>query len=197
MFTINAPAFTGLRAHALTKSSNKNIQASTPRVARGRTSLVVEANKRVKKETKVVLLEASALGAQGEMVSVANGYFRSYLEPKGLATLVSQELMAEFKARQEAQAAAAAKEVADAKAIAVALQTIGKFVVKKSVGAEGKIFGSVQGSDVVAAIKTQTGKEMDAKIFVIPDISSTGVYEVEAKLHKSVKAKFQLEVQKE
>ena len=170
--------------------------ASTPRVG-GRSALVVEANKKVAKKTKVVLLEASELGAQGDMVAVSNGFFRSYLEPQGLATKVSQELMAEFKAKQEAQEAAKAKEVADAKALATALTTIGKFVVKKTVGEDGKIFGSVQASDVVEAIKAQTGKEMDKKIFAIPDISSTGVYEVQATLHKGVKAKFQLEVQKD
>jgi len=151
----------------------------------------------VQKKTKVVLLESSAMGTQGEMVTVSNGFFRSYLEPQGKATKVSQELLAQFKAKQDAQEAAKAKEVADAKAIATALQTIGKFVVKKTVGADGKIFGSVQASDVVEAIKKQTGKEMDKKIFTIPDISATGVYEIQATLHKSVRAKFQLDVQKE
>ena len=99
------------------------------------------------------------------MVEVSNGFFRSYLEPQGLATKVSAELMAEFEEKAAAAAAAKAKEVQDAKALTTALTTIGKFVVKKTVGEDDKIFGSVTAADVVEAIKGQTGKELDKKCF--------------------------------
>jgi hypothetical protein len=93
-----------------------------------------------------VLIKDSDVGAAGDMVEVSNGFFRSYLEPQGLATKVSAELMAEFEKKAAEAAAAKAKEVSDAKALATALKTIGKFTVKKTVGEDGKIFGSVQAS---------------------------------------------------
>ena len=144
-----------------------------------------------------MLIKDSDVGAAGDMVEVSNGFFRSYLEPQGLATKVSAELMAEFEKKAAEAAAAKAKEVSDAKALATALKTIGKFTVKKTVGEDGKIFGSVQASDVVEAIKTQTGKELDKKFFTVPDISAVGTYEVSAKFHKQVSCTFALDVQKE
>ena len=58
-----------------------------------------------------MLLKTSDVGQEGDMVEVSNGFFRSYLEPQGLATKVSQELMAEFEAKAAEAAAAKAKEV--------------------------------------------------------------------------------------
>jgi len=130
------------------------------------------------------------------MIEVSNGFFRSYLEPQGLATKVSQELMAEFERKAAEAAAAKAKEVAEAKALATALKTIGKFTVKKTVGEDGKIFGSVSASDIVEAIKAQTGKELDKSAFAVPAISTVGVYEVAAKFHKQVSCTFSVDVQK-
>jgi len=142
------------------------------------------------KKTKAVLLKTSDVGQEGDMVEVSHGFFRSYLEPQGLATKVSAELMAEFEEKAAAAAAAKAKEVQDAKAL-------GKFVVKKTVGEDGKIFGSVTAADVVDAIKGQTGKELDKKCFDVPEISTVGTYEVGAKFHKQAQCTFSLEVQKE
>lgn len=169
--------------------------ATLPRSS-GRVGLVVEANKRVTKTTKAVLLKTTDVGKEGEMIEVSNGFFRSYLEPYGVATKVSAELMAQFEAKAAAAAAAKAKELADAKALCTALTTIGKFVVKKTVGEDGKIFGSVSAVDLVESIKTQTGKELDKSAFAVPDISKVGVYEVSAQFHKNAKCSFKLEVQK-
>lgn len=144
-----------------------------------------------------MLLKTSDVGQEGDVVEVSNGFFRSYLEPQGLATKVSQELMAEFESKAAEAAAAKAKEVQDAKALATALTTIGKFVVKKTVGEDGKIFGSVSAADVVEAIKAQTGKELEKKAFDVPDISAVGVYEINATFHKQAQCKFQLEVAKD
>ena len=149
------------------------------------------------KKTKAVLLKTSDVGREGDMVEVSNGFFRSYLEPQGLATKVSAELMAEFEEKAAAAAAAKAKEVQDAKALTTALTTIGKFVVKKTVGEDDKIFGSVTAADVVEAIKGQTGKELDKKCFNVPEISTVGTYEIGAKFHKQAQCTFSLEVQKE
>jgi large subunit ribosomal protein L9 len=158
--------------------------------------LVVEANKRANKTTKAVLLKTSDAGKEGDMVEVSNGFFRSYLEPQGLATKVSAELMAEFEKKAAEAAAAKAKEIADAKALCTALTTIGKFTVKKTVGEDQKIFGSVTAADVVEAIKAQTGKELEKSAFAVPDVSTTGVYEVVAQFHKSARCTFKVEVQK-
>ena len=103
----------------------------------------------------------------------------------------------EFKKKQADQVAAVEAERAAAQAIATALSTIGKFVVKKTVGEDDKIFGSVTAKDCADAIEKQTGKALDTKGFDVPDISTVGVYDVSVKLHPKVTGSFKVDVQKE
>jgi len=105
-------------------------------------------------------------------------------------------VLASVAADAAAKVAAKNAESAGAKAIATALQTIGKFVVKKTVGEDGKIFGSVTTQDVVDAVKQQTSKELDKKAITVPDINEVGTYDVSVKLHPEVTGAFKLEVQK-
>ena len=113
--------------------------------ARGRSGVVqVFANKKVKKMTQVVLVKGDEnLGKAGEMVEVTMGYFRNYLEPSGLAKKATADILKEFEEKQAAEVAAKQEVMAGANALKTALATIGKFVVKKTVGEDGKIFGSV------------------------------------------------------
>ena len=137
------------------------------------------------------------IGEAGEMVSVSAGFFRNFLEPQGKAQKATQQLIQEFKNKQAEELAAVEAEQAAAQAIATALSTIGKFVVKKTVGEDDKIFGSVTAKDCADSIEKQTGKALDTKGFDIPDISTIGVYEVSVKLHPKVTGSFKVDVQKE
>lgn len=106
------------------------------------------------------------------------------------------EILAEVEAEAAATVAAKNAESAGARAMATALSTIGKFVVKKTVGEDGKIFGSVTTADVVDAVEMQTSKKLDKKAIVLPDISEVGTYDCSVKLHPDVTGVFKLEVQK-
>ncbi len=84
----------------------------------------------------------------------------------------------------------------EAKALATALSTIGKFTVKVKVGEDKRIFGSVSEQDVIDAVQKQTNKVLEKKGLTLPEIKLTGSYEVLAKLHPQVTAKFTLLVVK-
>lgn len=77
----------------------------------------------------------------GELKNVAVGYFRNYLLPQGFATVATPDILAEINAAREAEARAKQQEKARAEAMATALRTIGKFVIKKKVGENEQIFG--------------------------------------------------------
>ena len=159
--------------------------------------LNVQANKKVAKKSTVVLVKDQPnLGSAGDVVTVSMGYFRNNLEPFGLAKKATADVLASVAEDAAAKVAAKNAESAGAKAIATALQTIGKFVVKKTVGEDGKIFGSVTTQDVVDAVKQQTSKELDKKAITVPDINEVGTYDVSVKLHPEVTGAFKLEVQK-
>ena len=56
---------------------------------------------------------------------------------------------------------------------------------------------SVTEVDVVNAIEAQIGKRLDRNIIVLPEITKTGTYDIEARLHPKVTGKFKLVVQRE
>ena len=186
------------RANVAVSTSFQAKKSQSATTSSSRTSLVVEANKKTAKKTSVVMLESiEHVGEAGEMVSVSAGFFRNFLEPQGKAQKATQQLIQEFKNKQAEELAAVEAEHAAAQAIATALSTIGKFVVKKRVGEDDKIFGSVTAKDCADSIEKQTGKALDTKGFDIPDISTIGVYEVSVKLHPKVTGSFKVDVQKE
>ena len=115
------------------------------------------------------------------------------LSPDSEATA---DILAEVEAEAAAAVAAKNAESAGARAIATALSTIGKFTVKKTVGEDGKIFGTVTTADVVEAVEQQTSKTLDKKAITVPEISEVGTYDVTVKLHPEVTGEFKLEVVK-
>lgn len=144
----------------------------------------------------VLVKDEPNLGKAGDLVEVSLGFFRNHLEPMGKAKQATAEILAEVEANAAAEVAAKTAEQAGAKAIATALSTIGTFKVKKTVGEDGKIFGSVTAADVVEAVELQTSKTLDKKAVSVPDISEVGTYEVTVKLHPEVTGTFKLAVEK-
>ena len=109
-----------------------------------------------------------------------------------LAPMMSERSMAAAAAQ-----AAAAAEKDKAAAMATALATIGKFVIKKKGGDGDAIFGTVTAAEVVDAVAQQTGKTLDKRAITLPDIKATGSYDCTVKLHPEVIGTFKVVVQRE
>jgi large subunit ribosomal protein L9 len=145
----------------------------------------------------VLKSQVPSLGNVGELKSVPVGYYRNFLQPQGLAEVATEAVLAEIKKKQEMEERARLEQKAKAQAMATALGTIGKFVIKKKVGEEGQIFGSVSGQDIVDAIKLQTGRELDRRSITLPEIKELGTYDATVKLHAEVIGSFKVVVQKD
>ena len=62
-------------------------------------------------------------------------------------------------------------------------------------GAEGRLFGSVTAADVVDAVQTQAGVELDRRrLHLTEPIKSLGTHEVPVKLHTDVEFQITVEV---
>ena len=108
---------------------------------------------------KVILAtDVEKLGRKGDVVTVADGYGRNYLVPKGLALTASKgalkqaELMR--KAREELE-----RKAKDEAAAKVATLGATPVYISARAGEEGKLFGSVTNSDVARAIDEQLGED--------------------------------------
>tara|TARA_Y100000589_G_scaffold176951_1_gene167761 strand:+ start:321 stop:776 length:456 start_codon:yes stop_codon:yes gene_type:complete len=147
------------------------------------------------KRVQVVLTEAiSSLGKDGDIVDVAPGYARNFLFPTGKAVNVTPSVLKQIERKREKEKIIAEKIKKDALEFKTALKTIGRFSIKKQVGEDGVLFGTVTNGDVAEIIKTSTKKEIDRRNIQVPEIHTLGTYKVQIKLHKEVEAEINIEV---
>ncbi|MDA0726097.1 MAG: 50S ribosomal protein L9 [Cyanobacteria bacterium] len=147
------------------------------------------------KRVSVVLSEdVLSLGKNGDLVDVAPGYARNFLLPQGKAVPLTPAVLKQVEHRRakEAERQAALKQ--EALDFRTALDTIGRFTVKKQTGGDDVLFGTVTNADVAEAIEAATKKEVDRRDIIVPEIHRTGTYKVQVKLHSAVTAEINLEV---
>ena len=147
------------------------------------------------KRVQVALSESiPTLGKEGDLVEVAPGYARNFLLPYGKAMNVTPAILKQIERKKEKEKIAANKLKQEAMDFQTALKTIGRFTIKKQVGEDGVLFGTVTNGDVADAIQTATKKEVDRRNITVPDIHNLGSFVVKIKLHKEVTAEVNIEV---
>ena len=144
---------------------------------------------------KVILSkDVEKLGAKGDVVSVADGYARNYLVPKGMAMLASKGALrqAEQMRRAREEADRKAKEEAAGKVARLASTPV---YISARAGEEGRLFGSVTNADVARAVQDQLEEDIDKRNVLLEEpIRSLGTFSVEVKLHEEVNALVSVEV---
>jgi large subunit ribosomal protein L9 len=139
------------------------------------------------KRVQLVLSESiSKLGKTGDLVEVAPGFARNYLLPRGLAYPVTPGVLKQVEIRREAERQRLAEIKKAAEDVKAALAKVGTFTIKKQVGEEEAIFGTVTSSEVAEAIQAATGQEIDRRDIHVPDINKLGEYRADIKLHSEV-----------
>lgn len=147
------------------------------------------------KRAQVVLnQDVRKLGKNGDLVDVAPGYARNYLIPQGLAVVATPGILKQVEQRREKERQRLLAEKQQAEQRKTALETIGRFVIRKQVGENEAIFGTVTSQDLADAIQANAGQEVDRRGITLPEISQTGFYQAEVKLHPEVTATVEIQV---
>ncbi|MBR3498956.1 MAG: 50S ribosomal protein L9 [Selenomonadaceae bacterium] len=144
---------------------------------------------------KVILQEdVKKVGAKGEVVEVSDGYGRNYLLPRKLAVEASVANLNTAKVKAENKARKARQEADEAKLLGAQLEKI-SVKIPVRLGKDGKLFGSVGGSDVAKALKENHSLNVDKrKISIAGEVTGVGVYDAVIKLHPEVTTKIKIEV---
>jgi large subunit ribosomal protein L9 len=144
---------------------------------------------------KIILADdVDDLGRKGDVVTVADGYARNYLVPKGLALAASRGAL------KQAEQMRRAREEREAKLKEEAAQKVSKLAatpvyISARAGEAGKLFGSVTNADVARAILDQIEEDIDRRNVLLEDpIRALGSYQVEIKLHEEVTGLVTVEV---
>ena len=147
------------------------------------------------KRVQVVLTESIApLGKDGDIVDVSPGYARNFLLPFGKAVNVTPSVLKQIERKRAKEKIAAEKLKQEAINFKTALTTIGRFIIKKQVGEDGVLFGTVTNGDVAEAIQSATKKDIDRRDITVPDIHNLGSFVAKIKLHQEVSAEVKIEV---
>jgi large subunit ribosomal protein L9 len=138
--------------------------------------------------------DVDGLGKRGDIVEVADGHARNYLLPKGKAMKASEGAVAQAARMRRSRDLRDASDRDAATTIASTL--VPKVIsIPAKAGTEGKLFGSVTSSDIVAAVEEQTGIKLDRKVVHIEEqIKTIGQHTVTASLHSDVSFPITVEV---
>jgi large subunit ribosomal protein L9 len=146
---------------------------------------------------KVILKEdVKKLGNMGQIVTVADGFARNYLVPKGLAVEASSKNMKSLEHAHKVIQEKAKKVKESLQDFADRLSKV-TLIMKAKAGEEGKLFGSVTSMDIAEQLKSE-GIEIDKKKISLEEpIKRLGTYSVDIHLHSDIDAKINLQVVEE
>lgn len=144
---------------------------------------------------KVILLEdVTALGKQGSVVDVNDGYARNYLIPRGMAEEAKASALRKLEAKKIQWQKIEAKDLSEAKKIADQLS--GKVLqMTADSGESGKLYGSITAHHIAEKLATEWHVDLDKrKVQIEEPIRSLGFHRVPLKLHRDLLIELELEV---
>ena len=130
----------------------------------------------------ILLQDVENLGEKGSLANVARGYARNFLIPRKLAEPATPGKIAEFRRREEERKSRDARLSVQAEEYTA---TLNKTVLTLSAKAgEGdRLFGSITGADIAAAIKDARGFTIDKrKVLLEEPIKELGTYMVDVEV---------------
>jgi large subunit ribosomal protein L9 len=135
---------------------------------------------------KVILKDnVESLGKMGDILNVSIGYARNYLIPKGLAVEASNK---NIKALELEKGVIERKEEKQQKRAESLRDEMAKVtcIIKRKVGEQDKLFGSVTSKDIEKALGEQGIKVNRKNISIDEPIKSVGEFPVTVKLYHGV-----------
>lgn len=143
---------------------------------------------------EVILLERiGRLGQMGETVKVKDGFARNYLLPQGKALRANDTNKKRFESQRAELEARNAERKSEAQKIADSLD--GKtFIVVRSAGETGQLYGSVAARDIVAILAEEGFSIGRSQVDLNQPIKAIGLHKVVLALHGEVDAEIELNV---
>src|SRR5438132_12995760 len=112
---------------------------------------------------KIILQkEVDKLGTPGDVVTVADGYARNYLVPRGLAIPASKGAVRHAESLKRAHEERVAKARKEAEGLAERISRA-PLKVRAKAGEGGRLFGSVTAGDLAEELERQTGESVDRR----------------------------------
>ena len=147
---------------------------------------------------KVLLTkDVPELGHAGNIYSVAGGYARNYLMPRGLAILATKGALKQAEEIKQAGVRQRARERANAEAQAQLIKGQ-RLLFTANAGENDRLYGSVTSADIAEKLSAAVGFEVDRrKIQLDAALRDLGVYSLTVRLMPEIVPTFQVAVVRE
>ncbi len=135
------------------------------------------------------------LGRRGDVVKVADGYARNYLLPRNLALPVTEGNRRRIEHERKI---AEQRELAEKTAAEATAARLNEVVceVKRRVGEEDVLYGSVTSADIAECLAAQGFEIEKRKIHLDEPLKELGEFKVPIRLHREVTAEVTVKVVK-
>ena len=149
---------------------------------------------------KVIFMQdVKGRGKRGQVKNVPDGYAQNFLIKRGRAKEANKGNLNTLKRVEANEKAEYEAQKAEAEAIKAKLEADGTVVeLKSKAGADARLFGSVSGKKIVAALDQQFGIKLDKRKLNLPEpIKALGYTNVPVKLFKGVESKVRVHITEE
>jgi large subunit ribosomal protein L9 len=147
---------------------------------------------------QVILLEdVHDLGKAGDVKTVADGYARNYLIPRGLAKSATQGELKQAAQHSRTAARRARRERTDAETLAEQLS--GMTLVFKARAGEGtKLYGSITSGDIAERLSEELGRDFDRRKIVLDEsLRQLGSHQVPIRLAADIVPEIEVVIERE
>jgi large subunit ribosomal protein L9 len=142
----------------------------------------------------ILTQEVPNLGAPGDVVDVKDGFGRNYLMPRGLAIRWTRGAEKQIDSIKKARSVREVRDLDHADEIRQQLEEL-TIRIPAQAGSSGRLFGAVSVSDIVDAVKSAGGPDIDKRrIQMTSPVKTVGSHQVSVKVHDDVTATLNLEV---
>jgi large subunit ribosomal protein L9 len=142
----------------------------------------------------ILTQEVSNLGGPGDVVEVKDGFGRNYLMPRGLAIRWTRGAEKQIESIKKARSVREVRDIDHADEIRQQLEAL-TVTIPAQAGSAGRLFGAVSVTDIVDAVKSAGGPDIDKRrIQMNSPVKTVGSHQVTVKVHDDVTATLNLEV---
>lgn len=146
---------------------------------------------------QVILFEnVERLGMKGDVVNVANGYYRNYLGPRGVALDASSANLKRLEAKRKKLKIEADKQRQEAEGFSKQLANATIHFVRKSPDGE-KLFGSVHDHEIVEQLVAQGFNIERRQIVLAEPLKTCGTHSLKVRLVGQLEAHIKVVIEPE
>ena len=134
------------------------------------------------------------LGKVGSIIKVRRGYAFNYLIPNKIVQIATKNSITHYEMLANSASRKIEAYQASAKELRKKIEQLHKVSIKKKVGKNQLIFGSISDKEIITIINNYLSINLEKQQIKIPIIKKLGVYLVEIQILDTIKADLRIQV---